>query len=62
MPVAFSPEAAADLQQIRTYIAQDNPTAAARIATRLVAATDRLERFPHMGAQGMNPARANCRA
>ena len=52
MPVAFSPEAVADLASIRAYIAEDNPDAASRVAVRLVAACDRLEAHPYMGRPG----------
>lgn len=33
----------------RRYIAQTQPAAAARLAQRIVAATDRLARYPHLG-------------
>ena len=43
MPVAFSPEALADLAAIRAYIGDRNPAAASRVAIQLVAACVRLE-------------------
>jgi toxin ParE1/3/4 len=52
MPVAFALEAVADLTGIRTYISQNDPAAASRVAVRLVAACDSLETRPHMGRPG----------
>jgi toxin ParE1/3/4 len=52
MPVAFAPEAVADLTSIRTYISQNDPAAVSRVAVRLVAACDSLETRPHMGRPG----------
>jgi plasmid stabilization system protein ParE len=51
MPVVLSPEAA-DLRHIRAYIANDNPTAASRVAAQLVAACDRLDFLPNRGRPG----------
>ena len=53
MPVVFSAEALADLVSIRSYIALNNPSAAARIATEVIAACDRLESFPERGRIGL---------
>ena len=55
MSVILSPEAIADLQHIRTYIARDNPDAASRVAVRLVAACDGLEFMPNRGWPGRDP-------
>ena len=57
MPVeiVWSPLARARLQQIRTYIARDKPDAAERLATRIVAATEALRNYPHMGRAGTQP-------
>lgn len=55
MTVIFSPEARADLQQIRNYISQDNPQAASRMAVEIAAACDRLELFPERGRPGKKP-------
>ena len=41
--------------QIQTYIGQENPSAAYRIATQIVAACDRLESLPHRGRPGLVP-------
>jgi plasmid stabilization system protein ParE len=55
MPVAFSPEALADLSEIRAYIGDRNPSAASRIAVQLVAACDALEHLPERGRPGLAP-------
>lgn len=55
MPVAYSPEALADLAAIRAYIGDRNPAAASRIAVQLVAACDRLEHLPERGRPGLAP-------
>ncbi len=55
MPVVFSPEALADLREIRTYIGDRNPAAASRIAVQLVAACDSLEHLPERGRPGLVP-------
>jgi toxin ParE1/3/4 len=52
MRVAFAPEAIDDLDEIRSFIAQDNPAAALRIAAQLVAACDQLEKPHHKGRPG----------
>ena len=52
MPVVLSPEAVADLRDIRAYIAYDNPEAASRIAVQLVAACDGLEQLSTRGRPG----------
>ena len=53
MPVDFSPEALADLVEIRSYIGDRNPAAASRIAVQIVAACDRLEHLPERGRPGL---------
>lgn len=55
MPVDFSAEAIADLENIRTYIGADSPFAATRVAVQIVAACDRLEHFPERGRPGLVP-------
>ena len=47
--VVWSPMAVAQLQAIRIYIAQFNPTAADTVATHLLMAGNSLEHFPHRG-------------
>jgi plasmid stabilization system protein ParE len=53
MPIAFSPEALADLVELRTYIGDRNPAAASRIAVQIVAACDALEHLPERGRPGL---------
>jgi addiction module RelE/StbE family toxin len=53
MPVVLSPEALADLTEIRTYLGERSPAAASRIAVQLVAACDRLEHLPERGRPGL---------
>ncbi|HEY8692175.1 MAG TPA: type II toxin-antitoxin system RelE/ParE family toxin [Chloroflexota bacterium] len=40
-----------NLREIRRYIAQDNPRAAAAVVHRITSATRRLGRFPRMGRE-----------
>ena len=49
MRLVYSREAVADLIRLRTFIANNDPTAAARIAADLVARIDNLCTFPEMG-------------
>jgi toxin ParE1/3/4 len=53
MPVAFSPEALADLAEIRFYIGSESPAAASRVAIQIAAACDRLEHLPERGRPGL---------
>ncbi len=53
MPVVFSSEALADLAEIRTYIGNENPAAASRVAVQVIAACDRLEHLPERGRPGL---------
>jgi toxin ParE1/3/4 len=41
-----------DLAQVRRHIAQDNPEAAASVASRILEAVGRLPRHPEMGRMG----------
>jgi len=52
MQVSFAELALADIENIRAYIAQDNPYAASRMAVALVAAADRLSANPRLGRLG----------
>ena len=52
MTVAWSPRAIGHLAALRDYIARENPGAAARTATRLLAAVDRLAALPNLGRPG----------
>jgi toxin ParE1/3/4 len=47
--LVYSQEAVADLVRLRAFIANNDPTAAARIAADLVARIDGLCAFPEMG-------------
>ena len=49
MRVSWSLRALRELRDQRLYIARTQPDAAARIASRIIAATDRLETYPHYG-------------
>lgn len=52
MIVVWSLLARQDLEALRTYIARENPTAAARSASRIAAAAKRLSRYPQLGRAG----------
>ena len=52
MTVVWSPRAIGHLVALRAYIARDNPDAAARTATTLLAAVDRLALLPNLGRPG----------
>lgn len=49
MPITWTAEAIGDLQSIRLYIADFNPTAAKGIARRLLDAAEGLVTFPARG-------------
>ena len=57
MPVeiVWSPQALARLREIRTYVEQDKPDAAARLATRIVAVVEALRNHPRLGRAGTEP-------
>jgi len=50
--IVWSPLARARLEEIRAYVAVDNPAAAERLATRLVAMIEALRQYPHLGRPG----------
>ena len=52
MTVVWSPRAIGHLADLRAYIARENPGAAARAATTLRAAVDRLAELPNLGRPG----------
>ena len=52
MTVVWSPRAIGHLAALRDYIARENPGAAARTATTLLAAVDRLAELPNLGRAG----------
>ena len=49
MKLVYTDEAIDDLKRLREFIAEHNPTAAARIASELVGKIDLLPDFPKMG-------------
>jgi plasmid stabilization system protein ParE len=55
MQVRFAAAALEDVEAIRSYIAQDNPSAASRTAISLMAAIDRLSANPRLGRLGALP-------
>jgi toxin ParE1/3/4 len=50
--VVWSPRAIGHLADLRAYIARENTGAAARTATTLLAAADRLAELPNVGRPG----------
>jgi len=57
MKVIWAPEAKRQLSDIWHYIVLDNPAAAERMATRLVAAVEKLSHFPYLGRPGREQSR-----
>ena len=55
MRLYWAPGAIEDLKQLRAYIARDNPRAATDIATKILAAVERLPEFPASGRPGRVP-------
>jgi toxin ParE1/3/4 len=53
--IVWSPLARARLHEIHSYIALDNPDAAERVATRIVAVVEALKIHPHLGRAGAEP-------
>lgn len=49
MRLVYSEEAVADLVRSRAFIAQNDPSAASRIAAKLVSRVENLRVFPEMG-------------
>ena len=52
MTVVWSPRAIGHLADLRAYIARERPNAAARTATTLLSAVDRLAVLPNLGRPG----------
>ena len=52
MRIVWLEAARDDLRAIRRYISRDNPAAAKRVATRIVAATAGLQKNPNLGRPG----------
>ena len=57
MHIRWAPEARRQVHEIWHYIALDDPQAADRMVTRLVAAVDKLTHFPHLGRPGREGSR-----
>ena len=53
--IVWSPLARARLREIHAYVALDNPEAAERLATRLVAMVEALKVHPYLGRAGVEP-------
>lgn len=49
MKLVYSAEAVQDLERLREFIAEKNPSAALRVATELVSRIENLCVFPEMG-------------
>ena len=49
MKLAYSADAVADLIRLRAFIAEKNPSAAARVAALLITRIERIRRFPELG-------------
>ena len=57
MRIKWAPEARRQVDEIWHYIALDDPGAADRMVTRLVAAVEKLAHFPHLGRPGREGSR-----
>ena len=55
MKILWSPTAVADLAGIRSFIGQEQPVAANRIAQRIRTSVQRLKLFPLAGREGREP-------
>jgi toxin ParE1/3/4 len=55
MRIIWSATAIANLIEIREYIEQDDPSAARRVAHKIIASVERLARHPHLGHPGREP-------
>jgi len=53
--IVWSALARARLQEIRAYVALDNPRAAERLAIRIVALVELLRSHPYLGRAGVEP-------
>ncbi|MDP2186191.1 MAG: type II toxin-antitoxin system RelE/ParE family toxin [Xanthomonadales bacterium] len=49
MKLVYSAEAVADLVRLRAFIAEIDPSAAARIAANLISRVENIRRFPEIG-------------
>ena len=55
LEIIWSPLALRRLQEIRAFTARDNPGAAERLTTRLVAVIQALTEYPLLGRPGADP-------
>jgi addiction module RelE/StbE family toxin len=55
MRLRFSPKARRDIIEIRRHIARDRPSAAKKIAQKLLDACSGLRQFPYRGRIGKKP-------
>jgi toxin ParE1/3/4 len=55
MQIVWTEQAISDLTEIETYIEQDKPQAAERVAAHLLSSVEHLAEFPHLGQQGRRP-------
>ena len=55
MEIVWSHAARTRLEEIRAYVAQDRPEAAARLATRIVALVEALKVHPYLGRASTEP-------
>jgi toxin ParE1/3/4 len=53
--IVWSVLARSRLQEIRAFVAQDKPEAAAQLATRIVAVVENLREHPYLGRSGAEP-------
>jgi toxin ParE1/3/4 len=53
--IVWSWRALARLRDIRAYVANDKPDAAARLATRIVTVVEALKSHPYLGRAGAEP-------
>ena len=55
MRIVWSPTALDDLKHVRSYIARQNPAAAANVAKAILETVQNLTRYPSMGRPGRLP-------
>jgi toxin ParE1/3/4 len=55
MKLRYERGAVADLDEIFSYIAKDNPQAASRVVARVEEVAARIAAFPHIGRATRNP-------
>ena len=55
LELTWSPLARARLEEIRAYVSLENPAAAERLATRIVAVVEALRDYPYLGQPGGEP-------